>query len=160
MSLSYEFECDVETVFGLLTDPQFLVDRNLELGELEADCDVEEQGATTVISMRRKVHRELPGFLAKIFDAEQVMHQTEKWQRDDDGGWAGSYTMDFEGKPVSIAADFELYPTENGCCYSIQHRAKAKVPLISGKLEKYVMGQTCSGCDDEINYLQDHIVKL
>lgn len=160
MSLSYEFDCDVETVMGLLTDPQYLVDRNLALGELEADCDVDEEGDALVINVRRKVVRELPGFLAKMFDPEQVMQMTETWQPDDEGGWAGNYTMEFEGKPVSIAADFELYATDTGCCYSIQHRAKAKIPLIGGKVEKYIMGQTASGCDDEIGYLQEHLASL
>ena len=160
MSSSYEFECDVDTLLGLLNDPQYLVDRNLELGELEADCDVEEQGDTTVVTMRRKVHRELPGFLAKVFDPDQVMHMVEKWKSDGEGGWAGSYVMDFEGKPISISADFELYPTDTGCCYNIEHRARAKVPLIRSKLEKYVLGETGSGCDDEMDYLRTHLENL
>lgn len=157
MSLHYEFEHEVESVVNLLTDPRFLVDRCLGLGELEADCEVEAQGDTTVIGLTRKVQRDLPRFLAKMFDPVQTMQMREEWQPDGEGGWKGEFTIDIEGQPVSIGASFELYPTEEGCCYSIEHHAKAKIPLIGGKVEKYVLGQTEEGCTAEIEYLQQQL---
>ena len=157
MAVHYEFEHDVESVFNLLTDPQFLVDRCLELGELEASCDVEEQDDVTVVNLTRKLQRDLPGFLAKIFDPVQTMKMSEQWQPDGDGGWGGEYTVDVEGQPVSIGAKFELYPTDAGCCYSVEHRARAKIPLLGGRIEKYIKGQAEEGCVLELDYLQEQL---
>lgn len=154
MSMHYEFEHDAQSVFNLLTDPDFLVDRCLDLGELEASCEVEEKGDVTVISLTRKLTRDLPRFLAKMMDPEQTMHMTEKWQSDGEGGWNGNYTFEMEGQPVIIRASFELYPTDAGCCYSIEHDVTAKIPLIGGKIEKYIGGQVDDGCTDELDYAQ------
>jgi len=33
MSVSYQFECDIQTVYEALTEPQFLVDRCQALGQ-------------------------------------------------------------------------------------------------------------------------------
>lgn len=157
MSMFYEFDHSAESVFGLLTDPQFLVDRCLALGELEANCEVEGQGDSTEVSMTRKIERKLPGFLKNIMDSVQTIHLLEHWQPDDEDGWTGEYTFEVEGQPVSIRAKFELYPTESGCCYTIEHRVKAKIPLIGGRLEKYIQVQAEEGCEAEIDYLRTHL---
>jgi hypothetical protein len=157
MSMHFEFDHDVQSVFDLLTDPDFLVDRCLELGELEASCEVDTKGDATVISLSRTLERDLPRVLAKVFDPVQTIHMTETWKPDGDGGFTGDYTFDVQGQPVSVSATFELYPTEDGCCYSIEHRAKAKVPLLGGQIEKFVRAQAKDGCLAELEYLQQSL---
>jgi hypothetical protein len=155
--MSYEFKTDVEQVYALLTDPQFLVDRCLGIGELDAECEVEEGDGVVSIDLKRKVQRELPGLLAKMFDPEQNLHMREEWQPDGEGGYSGKYLIEIQGQPANIAATFELYPTEDGCCYTITHKAKAKIPLVGSKVEKYIQGQTQDGCAAELDYLRDHL---
>lgn len=157
MPVHQEFEHDAEGVFNLLTDPQFLVDRCLGLGEHEASCEVEEQAGVTEISLTRKLKRDLPRFLAKIMDPVQTMHMTEHWRADGDGGWNGEFTFEMEGQPVCIRAEFELFPTDTGCCYSIEHSVKADIPLIGRRIEKYVLGQAEEGCTDELAYLREQL---
>lgn len=157
MSMHYEFEHDAQSVFNLLTDPEFLVDRCLDMGELEASCEVEEQEGATVISLTRRLKRDLPRVFAKMLDPEQTMQMTEKWQPDGEGGWNGDYTFEMVGQPVCIRAEFELYPTDTGCCYIIEHKVKAKIPLIGGKIEKYIGGQAEDGCTGELNYAQEKL---
>jgi hypothetical protein len=41
MALRYEFNCDVASVFELLANPDFLVQRSSNLGELNARCEVD-----------------------------------------------------------------------------------------------------------------------
>lgn len=154
MSMHYEFDHDAQSVFDLLTDPQFLVDRCLELGELEASCEVEEQDGATVIRLSRKLERDLPRFLAKMFDPVQTVQMTETWQSDGDDGYTGDYTFVIEGQPVSIGATFKLYPTDDGCCYVINHRVKAKVPVVGKQIEKFIHGQAKEGCVEELDYAQ------
>ena len=157
MSLHFEFDHDAHSVFAVLTDPQFLVDRCLEMGELEASCDVEERAKSTVISLTRKVEQDLPRFLANMIHPVQTIQMTETWRPDGNGGFTGNYTFVMQGQPVKISASFELYPTDDGCCYVIDHSVKAKVPLVGGRIEKYVHGQAKQGCVKELEYAQRYL---
>ena len=157
MSVSYEFEHDVQTVYEALTEPQFLVDRCSALGELSAECEVEEdEDGITTVSLLREIERDLPKMLVKIFDPVQIMDMTEQWRPNGDG-WTGSWTIDVRGQPVVISANFELVPTAQGCQYTVTHSAKAKVPLIGKQLEKYILGQTSEGATDELAYLAEYL---
>ena len=157
MSVSYEFKHNVQTVYEALTEPQFLVDRCSALGELSAECDVEEaEDGTTTVNLCREIERDLPRILAKVFDPVQVMDMTEEWCPDGDG-WRGKWTMDVRGQPVVITASFELVPTAKGCQYTVTHSAKAKVPLIGKQLQKYILVQTSEGATDELAYLAEYL---
>jgi hypothetical protein len=156
MSVSYEFDHDVQTVYETLTEPQFLVDRCLALGELSAECEVEEDEETTVVKLVREVSRDLPRVLAKLFDAVQVTDMVEKWQPDGEG-WRGTWELDVRGQPVTVAARFQLEPTSTGSRYTVSHSVKAKIPLVGKQVEKYILGQTASGATDELAYLRDYL---
>jgi len=156
MSVSYEFDHDVQTVYETLTEPQFLVDRCLALGELSAECEVEEDEHSTVVKLVREVSRDLPRVLAKLFDAVQVTDMVEKWQPDGEG-WRGTWELDVRGQPVTVAARFQLEPTSTGSRYTVSHSVKAKIPLVGKQVEKYILGQTASGATDELAYLRDYL---
>ena len=156
MSVSYEFDHDVQTVYETLTEPQFLVDRCLALGELSAECNVEEDDDSTVVHLVREVSRDLPRVLAKLFDSIQITDMREEWRADGDS-WLGAWELEVRGLPVTIAARFELVPTKNGSHYSVSHRVKAKIPLVGKQIEKYIMGQTAGGATDELEYLSNYL---
>jgi hypothetical protein len=151
-----EFEHDVQTVYDALTTPEFLVDRSLALNELCTECGIEKNEGCTTIIMVREVRRALPGVLARLFDPVNVMDMTEKWEEDGEG-WRGEWTMTVRGQTVTILGSFELVPTDNGCRYSVSHRAGAKIPFVGGQVEKYILGQTIKGANDELGYLRDYL---
>ena len=157
MAIHYEFEHDVESVYTLLTDPDFLVDRCLALGEMEASCEVDKKKKLTSVTLTRKREIPLPAFLSRLMEPVQTLHIAEQWQPDGEGGWSGKYTFEIEGQPVSIGAKFELYPTDLGSCYSIEHHASAKVPLIGRRIEKFIQAQAETGCTEELDYLREQL---
>ena len=156
MTVHAEFEHDVQAVHDALTAPQFLVDRSQALGELCAECDVEDNEEFTTISMVREVGRALPGVLARLFDPVHVMDMTEKWQPDGEG-WRGNWTMAVRGQPVTILGSFELVPTNGGCRYSVSHQARAKISFVGSQVQKFILGQTIKGANDELEYLRDYL---
>ena len=156
MAVNFEFEHDAQTVYEVLTDPDFLVDRCLALGELSAECELEEDNNTATIRLVREISRDLPAVLAKVFGAVQLTDMEESWEPDEDG-WHGRWTMKVRGQPVTIFADFKLVNTATGCRYSVSHRAKAAIPLIGKQVEKYILGQTSGGAIDELSYLRDYL---
>lgn len=156
MTVEFDFDQDTQTVYETLTDPEFLVDRCLALGELSAECDLEEEDGNATLTLVREISRDLPKLLARVFDTVQVTEMTENWIPAGKG-WRGDWTMKVRGQPVTIFADFELVPTRKGCRYSVSHRARAEIPLLGKKIEKFILDQTSGGATDELTYLRDYL---
>ncbi len=156
MAVEFEFDQDIQTVFETLTDPDFLVERCLALGELSAECDVEEGSGMTTVSLVREISRDMPKFLAKAFGSVQVTEMTENW-RPCKEGWRGDWILKVRGQPVTVSADFDLFKTSTGCRYRVSHSARAAIPLLGSKVEKYILTQTSGGAVDELTYLRDYL---
>ena len=154
MAIRFALNHDIDTVLEKLFDPDFRVDRSLALGEFSADCEIEGDEDSMSITMNRELERELPSVLAKVFNARQVMEFEESWQRAGDE-WLGKVKIQAQGQPIVITADYKLVPTEGGCEYSATHYCKAKIPLIGGKIEKFVLSLTDGDAEKELQYLAD-----
>jgi hypothetical protein len=159
VTVSADFNHEVQTVYEVLTDPDYLVDRNLALGELSSECEVEAFEDNATITAVREIERDLPAFLARLFNPVSVLDMTENWRLSDDR-WSGDWTMRIRSQPVTIFGSFELVPTAEGCCYRVSHRAKANIPLIGGRVEAFVLEQTDQGAADELAYLGDYLERL
>ena len=157
MAVKCQFDCGIDTVWALLCDPDFRVERSIALGELSAECDIEESDEQVVVKMEREVIRELPSVLAKVFNAQQSLVFIETWQPKGDG-WAGEMSIEIKKQPVRLGATMSLMPTASGCEYIVSHHCKAKIPLIGGKVEKFVLSQTDDGALAEVNYLKDKLL--
>lgn len=156
MTVKAKFDHNVEAVFKALTDPEYLVERNLAIGEISAQYEKEEDGEATTLQGVREVRRALPGMLAKLFDPVNIMDMTETWYADGDG-WTGDWLLDIRDQPVTVTGHFELVPSGAGCQYSVSHKAQAKIPFLSGQIEKYILGQTSDGATDELAYLREYL---
>jgi len=156
MTVKFEFSSDIDTVFELLTDPDFLVQRSVEIGELGADCEVVDEDRKTTVKMTREVERDLPAFLAKIFNPCQTVEMVEEWKRAGDR-YLGDLDFDVIGQPVTIKARFELKPKGEGCEYSITYTPKAKIPVIGKKVEKFILSQTEDGVLAELEYAEQKL---
>ncbi|WP_372863818.1 DUF2505 domain-containing protein [Spongiibacter sp.] len=154
MSVSQQFEQDLETVWTRLLDADFRVERSLALGELSASCEIEDSGDRVTVAMSREVTRELPSVLAKVFNPKQTLKFREEWQADGDG-WSGTINITVDGQPVTLSADMSLQPKGEGCEYRVSHRCKARIPLVGGKVEKFVLSQTDEGAIQELDYLKN-----
>ncbi len=152
MPIEYEIEHPAEAVYALLTDKQFLAERVEAVGEDPATVKVSKRGKKVSIELQRAARRDLPKVAAKVIGEVQRFSMKETWEPDGEG-WSGSYLIEFEGVPGEVAADFELYPTEDGCVYSITHKPKVTMPIVGKTLQKILASQIEDGCDAEIDYL-------
>lgn len=157
MPIEYHFKATVDKVFARLSDPDYLVQRCLDLGELSADCTVDDDGKELVITMQREVERKLPAFLAKLFNPRQTVELTERWTARG-ATRTGSYTLKVEGQPVTVSAKMSLKAgPRGGCTYAITHAAKAKIPLLGGRIEAFILEQTEQGARAELDHLAKHL---
>ena len=62
--------------------------------------------------------------------------------------------VEIRGQPISVNADIELFATGDGCCYQLEQRARAKIPLIGARVEKFAVSQALEGCRAEMDYLE------
>ena len=154
--MEVKFNAPANKVFGLLTNAKWLEERSLALGELSAKCPVKKSATGLNITMKRRVHRDLPAIIAKVLNPDSDIEILENWTGGD-GQWTGTYALSIIGKPITVTANFELKASGKGCVYSIDHVAKVKVPLIGGVIEKFVLGETQKGCADELEYLSAHL---
>lgn len=152
MSIEYSFTAPVEKVFDRLTDVDYLVDRSLALGELSAECVVEEDQRQTVITMTREVERALPSFLARLFNTKQTIELVEQWTRAGKG-FEGSYRLQVKGQPVTVDAKLQLKPVRGGCVYVIEHTCKAAIPLLGRRIESFMLDQIVDGTHAELDHL-------
>lgn len=152
MTIEYELEHPARQVYALLTDKKFLAERVEAVGEDPATIRISKKGKKVDIELHRAARRELPKVAAKLIGSVQKFTMKESWQPDGDG-WTGNYVIEFDGVPGSVAADFDLYPTDDGCVYSITHKPKVNMPIVGKTLEKILASQVVDGCDAEIDYL-------
>lgn len=153
MALEFSLSAPVETVFERLTDPDYLVERSLALGELDADCTVEEDDKSVLITMRREIERKLPAVLARLFSSRQTVELVERWST---AGrvHTGSYALKVLGQPVTVKAELQLTSAGAGkSLYTVRHSAKAAIPLVGGKVEAFILSQTEAGARAELEHL-------
>lgn len=156
MTAHYSFHAGADTVFEMLTDPDFLVQRCVALGEKNIQCDVEMEGRKTRVVLARTIKQDLPAVLAKLFGDENRMVMTENWESIGNS-WMGSYKVEVQGQPVVLSAKFTLKPAGEGCEYRIDYTCKASIPLVGGKVEAFILGQTEEGMRREMDYLKSKL---
>ncbi len=156
MTIRFSFDHNIDTVLEKLVDPDFRVERSLALGEFSADCEIEGDDENMSITMNRELERELPSVLAKVFNSRQTMDFEESWEKQGDE-WFGRVKIQAQGQPVVITADYHLAPKGEGCEYTATHFCKAKVPLIGGKIEKFVLSMTDGDAERELQYLAESL---
>jgi len=152
MTIEYELEYPTERVYEFLTDKKFLAERIEAVGEDSPKIKISKKGKKVEIELQRAARRDLPRVAAKVIGSVQKFTMRESWEPDGDG-WSGSYIIEFDGMPGCVAADFNLYPTDDGCVYSITHKPKVSMPIVGKILEKILGSQIEDGCDAEIDYL-------
>jgi len=157
--MEQKYSASAEQVFALLSDPKWLEARSLALGELSAKVKARKSAGGVLLTMHRRVHRDLPGLVAKVLSPEADLVFEEQWSAEDDGGRSGSLSMDITGQPVKMSAQFELLPAGKGCIYRITHKCKSSVPLVGGAIEKFALAQVEKGCADEFAYLVAYLKK-
>ena len=154
MPIEYTFGASVDRVFERLSNPDFLVDRCLALGEISAECSVEDDGKQVVIALTREVERSLPSFLSRLFESRQTIEQVERWKQSKGNIRHGSMLIKVIGQPVTIEAEMRLKPgSSSGCSYVIAHTVKANMPLIGRRVETFMLTQIETGARAELDYL-------
>lgn len=156
MSVSRHYDANVDTVAALMTDPDFVVDRCLAIGELSAECHAESDGETVTLHTTRVARQDLPGFLTKLVGKEQTLTVHETWQADG-AKRSGHYTVRSARAPIEIEGRFTLTPDGEGSLYKVEHRYRVPIPLIAGRIEKVLQRQITATVEAELAFAAERL---
>jgi uncharacterized protein YndB with AHSA1/START domain len=151
--IEYPYDGSPDAVFAMFTAPEFLRAK-FEATEAIAfdvvECAEAPDGGFRSAT-NRTVRADIPGFAKKFFKPENAMTQTEEWGPVLDGAREGTWRIEPHGVPVSVSTSgtTRLVPADGGAVQHITARIKVGVPLVGGKLERFVYDQAKKTMDLE-----------
>jgi len=137
------FSASPEQVYAMVTNPEYVQEKNERTGGEEVKVQVDDRGAEGAsIEVSRVLPAEIPSF-AKKFVGEQIQTvQKDEWAPvNSDGSYQGTLNVDFGKTPMSIKGNFAIRPEGDGAVLEVRGEAKASVPLVGGKLENVAVEQ-------------------
>ena len=150
-ALVYQFPHDIEKVFNEITSAEYINARSGWIGD-RAEIDIKDTANGRTVTLDRYVAKDYPKAFRKLFPPEQHMAHSETWERDG-VNFKGDYTVNVSGAPVVVSCEFTLKKTGIGCDLAIWHTVAAKIPLLGGRIEKYIIKETRAQFGDQLHFL-------
>ncbi len=89
------------------------------------------------IRMERHVPMQVPGLIKKLIPAETRVINDERW---DVAKRTGKVKVEPQGVPVEMTCTAAMADEGGGCVVTYRWEVTARVPLLGGTLEKFVVG--------------------
>jgi hypothetical protein len=135
---SFSYPADVESVFQLMGDEEFLKEKCSSLGQRDFTITArEESEGGRRLSTTRVVDSTIPSFAKRILGATNTLVQTEEWSAPEGGVRTGRWTVVISGSPVRMGGTMRLEPQGEHCVHHIEVKVTASVPLIGGKIADF-----------------------
>lgn len=154
----HQYAKDVDTVFGLFHDPDFMTAKYVALGARNVaipEC-VGSDGRYAV-KIKREVPAEVPALLKKFINPWNTITQTERWEGKAGGPYRCQFDIDIAGVPVGARGVMELRSTDGGCVNDVQLEIKCGIPLVGGKLADFVGGDAEKSMQAEYDFIRTHL---
>ena len=148
MKMRHEIRYDASPadVYAMLADPAFRQKSCDAMGVLSADIRIEPVGdGMKVVIDQVQPTQGIPSFAKKLTGDTTRAIQTEEWS----DPTRATLVVETPGKPMEVHGTLTLQPDGDGTVEVFEGEAKAKVPLIGGKLESVVADLFTSGMDKE-----------
>ena len=144
MQIDHHYDADVETVYALISNPDFIEHKYAAIGgrDVAVDRSDGDDGSVEVVT-KRTVTVDLPGFAKKVLTPSQTTIQHETWApANGKGERSCTYFVEAHGAPSRIEGTHTLSAApDGGTDHRIEIEIKVSIPLIGGKLEKFA-GET------------------
>jgi hypothetical protein len=117
-----------------------------ELSFLHTSAD----GQVTVTVTLGLLRDRLPKVVTQVRPGDLQMVRTETWTPDEHGEVHGDIDVAVPGVPLSATGRATITPAESGSHLTYSTTVAVKVPIVGGRIETFIGGQTV----DEITRLQ------
>lgn len=138
---SVRYDASVDDVYAMLTDPAFREKATWAQGATKVNAQV--KGTEVRIDMVTP-NTDVPAFARKIVGETINAIQAESWDEH-----TAEFTITTPRVPAGITGTRRLVADGEGCLDTFDGQAKAKVPLVGGKLEELIGDKLKRGWDAE-----------
>ena len=158
----HEYDHPLEKVFDAFTDADFYLAKFEGIGARDVEvvaCSDEDNVFS--IETSREVPLDVPAALKAMLGAWTTVIQNEEWVEGDDGEFLNELDIESEGVPAKITGTMVLYATEDGGCVNeVTIRVDCGIPLLGGKMEKFVAANTEDQLEAEYEFIQEYLEEL
>jgi hypothetical protein len=153
VDLEYAYDDAASAVFSMLSNTDFLRARFEATNAVEyevVECEATADGGFNIVTTRTVV-AEIPGFARKFFKPTTKMTQSEEWKAASGDAREGTWRIEPQGVPVSVSTfgTTRLDAANGRTVHRIDAVIKVSVPLVGGKLERFIFDQAKDIMDAE-----------
>lgn len=138
VNLEHNYSVDVDRLFALFQDADFILQRYLQTGSPSASLLELSDDDGVLIRVERVVQVDVPAFLSKFMQPTTQVLQTERWQGEAGGPYVNDMQVEIRGTPVKLHISMELLAKGRGCINRVEIDARCGIPLIGGKIADFV----------------------
>lgn len=156
----HQYAKDVDTVFGLFHDPDFMKAKYGGIGARNVEVlECAGSDGRYTVKVKREVPADVPSLLKKFLNPWNTLVQTETWEGQAGGPYRCKIGIEISGVPVSIGGIMELRTEGGGCVNDVQLEVKCGIPLVGGKLADFVGGDAEQAVQAEYEFIRAHLAK-
>lgn len=158
----HEYDHPVEKVFAAFTDPDFYLAKFEGIGArgVEVTACSDDDGVFS-IETSREVPLDVPSALKAIVGAWTTVVQNEEWVAGDDDDYLNELDITSDGMPATMSGNMVLYATEDGGCVNeITIRIDCSIPLLGGRLERFIAESTDEQLQAEQEFIQTYLEEM
>ncbi len=157
----HEYDQDVETVYGQFTTPDFYLAKFEGVGARDVEVVASSlEDEVFSIETSRDVPLEVPGALKSLLGGWTTIVQAEEWTEAGEGEYVNELDISSDGVPANMSGKMRLYATDDGCVNEVSITIDCGIPLIGGKLERFVGGTTADQLAEEYAFIQAYLEEL
>ncbi|SRR6266545_5157225 len=136
------FDQDADVVFALVTDPGFLQRRAESAGERSVVVQID-RNPFLKIQITREVERNIPSLMKKVLNPKSRLVDVQTWETAGPVKSSGWTVQIGDNRRVELRGRLTIAPaTGGGCDYIEAFSVTVAIPLIGGRVEKYIAGET------------------
>ena len=142
--MATDYDADVAAVHSALCDERYWLARLADSGADEARLDsirVGPDGSVDVVTTQVLRSAQLPALVTQFHRGDLAITREESWTAVVDGKAGAVITGSISGAPVTVTGNAELEPSESGARLAFHAEVTVRVPLVGGKLEKFIGNQ-------------------
>ncbi|MBF0452055.1 MAG: DUF2505 domain-containing protein [Candidatus Magnetomorum sp.] len=151
--VKHKYPYTSDAVYNMLLNRDYVEKKYPEIGFTDVKIVYfDKKDDTFVIQTRRDIVADIPGFAKKFIQPKSTLIQTDTWVISDDPRKTGTVQLETEGLPVRMNGRMQLQPTDDGCLNVFDYEIKVNIPLIGGRLARFLEEQGMKSGEDEYVY--------
>lgn len=157
-TVKHSYSTDANTLFKTFTDKEYLVKKFEACGATNVTIEkCEENNGEFLIVCTRDVPSNPPGFAKKFLKSTNTITETDVWQITDGDVRNGTFTIDIKGAPIKVNGTLKITADGDGCANEIETNVKVSIPLIGGKIAKFVEEDTKNSLDEDYKFTKGYV---